>query len=591
MNTFAELGISGSLVASLNKAGITSPTAIQCAAIPQALSGTDVLASAPTGTGKTLAYSLPLLVRIQENSGKKALILVPTRELAMQIFNNLKLFVTKEINFSLLIGGEPMGFQQRKLRENPNVIIGTPGRINAHLRDRTLKLDKTAFLVLDETDRMLDMGFEEQLEDIVKHLPTERQTMMFSATFPHNIMSLSKQYLNNPKEIRLTSEQQAKPNIKQDVIRTSVAEKFTNLKKALDGSEGSVLIFVKTKVGAEDLAGKLCEFDYSASFMHGDLRQQARTRAIANFRRQSTRIMVATDVAARGLDIPHIRFVINYDLPQCKEDYIHRIGRTGRAGAEGISLCLLTPSDNKKWSAISSMIKGGSETFELDERSPYSSGNRRSNNSTRPPRFIKNEDGARREGSRSSRPSRDFDSRSPREGSNKVVREWDNKPQRDFARPSRDFDSRSPREGSNKVVREWDNKPQRDSAKPSRDFDSRSPREGSNKVVREWDNKPQRDFAKPSRDFDSRSPREGSNKIVREWDNKPQRDFARPSRDFDSRSAREGTNKLVRELDNKPREVLARPLREGDSRPARTNKDRWSFNKKRSSSLSRTRPA
>lgn len=360
MNKFGELGMPSSIVDALQKLGITSPTPIQAMTIPQAMQGTDILASAPTGTGKTLAYALPILVEIMRSPEKAALILVPTRELASQVHDSLCRIVSRDVKMCLLIGGESITGQFKRLRWKPNFIIGTPGRINDHIKRGTVNLSQTTFLVLDETDRMLDMGFEEQLENIVECLPKERQTLMFSATFPHNIMQLSQKYLHEPQRVSLSKEQQPLPKIKQEVIRTSAADKFSHLVTALDKSEGSVIIFVKTKRGADQLSDKLRYHEYEASSMHGDLRQQARARVIKSFREQSTRIMVATDVAARGLDIPHIRYVINYDLPQCKEDYVHRIGRTGRAGAEGASLCLVAPDDNRKWQLIAKMLDSGS---------------------------------------------------------------------------------------------------------------------------------------------------------------------------------------------------------------------------------------
>lgn len=242
--------------------------------------------------------------------------------------------------------------QLQQLKRNPRLIVGTPGRINDHLLRRSLVLNKTDFLVLDETDRMLDMGFGIQLEQIAKFLPAKRQTLMFSATLPANIISLSRKYLTNPVRIAIGSTTAAADNIRQEIVKTNDAQKYGELMKQLKERDGSVLIFVKTKFGAERLAAKLNRENQSADAIHGDLRQAKRERVIANFRKMKSRILVATDIAARGLDIPHIESVINYDLPQCPEDYIHRIGRTARAGASGIAVNLLTPKEASQWKAI-----------------------------------------------------------------------------------------------------------------------------------------------------------------------------------------------------------------------------------------------
>lgn len=358
MKNFSELGLPSSLVDALSGVGITIPTPIQEMAIPFAMEGLDVLASAHTGTGKTMAYSLPIIAKMLDSKNSKtALILAPTRELAAQVSENLRRILTRNLKVSLLIGGEAIFGQLKQLRNRPNIIIGTPGRVNDHIKRGSLDLDSTGFLVLDETDRMLDMGFEDQLENIMQHLPKERQTFLFSATLPADIIKISNKYLNSPQRVNASESHQPVPQIKQDIIRTSPADKYSHLTKALDESEGSVLIFVKTKRAVDQLTIKLRSHDYPVNCMHGDLRHHARTRAIQSFRDQSTRILVATDIAARGLDIPHIKFVINYDLPQCKEDYVHRIGRTGRAGASGSALCLISPEDNQKWRMISRMLE------------------------------------------------------------------------------------------------------------------------------------------------------------------------------------------------------------------------------------------
>ncbi|MDP3936146.1 MAG: DEAD/DEAH box helicase, partial [Alphaproteobacteria bacterium] len=312
--------------------------------------------------GKTIAYTLPILQGLlSSNDDSMALILVPTRELAVQVKDSILDVLGRgsSIFTAVLIGGEPMARQFSQLKRRPRIVVATPGRLNDHLQRGSVKLNTTRYLVLDETDRMLDMGFTDQLEAIVDCLPKKRQTMMFSATMPSNMMKLAGKYLNEPQRIAVGIENQAVAKIKQDMVRTSQGNKLTLLLKELDLREGSVIIFVKTKMGAEILAGQLRDENHSVDAIHGDLKQNHRTKVIQAFRNRKSRIMVATDVAARGLDVPHIQHVINYDLPQCPEDYIHRIGRTGRAGAEGFALCFVAPNETGKWNAIHRLMNPG----------------------------------------------------------------------------------------------------------------------------------------------------------------------------------------------------------------------------------------
>lgn len=361
IETFDSFALPESLVFALKEMGISRPTPIQAATIALCIEGKDVMASAQTGTGKTLAYTLPLMVRLLASPNSNALVLAPTRELAAQVRDILRQLLGKRpaFNMALLIGGESMGKQFAQLKGRPRIIVGTPGRICDHLTRGSLNLKHTGFLAIDEADRMLDMGFSVQLDKIALYLPKERQTLMFSATFPANIIKLSQKYLQDPARVSVDPTTKAAPKIKQEIIRTTAGEKFPNLLKELNERDGSVIIFVKTKRGADHLAEKLRRQNLSADSIHGDLKQRQRDRAILHFRNNKTRIMVATDVAARGLDIPHIQHVINYDLPQCPEDYIHRIGRTARAGAEGNALCLICPDDHAKWNAINRLMNPG----------------------------------------------------------------------------------------------------------------------------------------------------------------------------------------------------------------------------------------
>ncbi|WP_341808193.1 DEAD/DEAH box helicase [Wolbachia endosymbiont (group E) of Neria commutata] len=356
MSNFHEMGLPVSLKQALDKNNLSVPTPIQMQAIPLALQGKDILGSAQTGTGKTLAFAIPLVAKLlDESNAGLALVIVPTRELAGQVKREIeeKLLPKGSIfKLALLIGGAPIFEQIKQLNVRPKIIVGTPGRIIDHIKRKTLSVRNISTLVLDETDRMFDMGFGVQIEEIMKHLPKIRQTLMFSATLPGDIVKLAEKYLDQPERVSVDCQVTTSVKIKQEVIYVSELGKYEKLLGQLCQREGSIIIFVKTKQGADQLASKLCKDDYSALAIHGDLRQQKRERVINSFRRGRNQIMVATDVASRGLDIPHIQHVVNYDVPQSQADYIHRIGRTARAGAEGFALSFVTPQDKRKLPAL-----------------------------------------------------------------------------------------------------------------------------------------------------------------------------------------------------------------------------------------------
>ncbi|MDB5478667.1 MAG: box helicase [Alphaproteobacteria bacterium] len=367
---FSSFGLPEKLMQALVRMNFTTPTPIQSQAIPLAMQGKDILGSAQTGTGKTGAFGIPLIAKLMEDPQACALVMTPTRELAAQVLAALEQMIpVPNIKTALLIGGEPMPKQFNQLKNMPRLIVGTPGRINDHLTRGTVKLNRTAFLVLDETDRMLDMGFSVQLEKIAQYLPKQRQTMMFSATMPSSIMKIANSYLHNPQRITVGSTTTPQANIKQELVQVNESDKYSALLSQLENRTGSIIIFVKTKHGTERLADKLCREEHRADAIHGDLQQRKRDRVIQSFRDKKFRVLVATDVAARGLDIPHIEHVINYDLPQVPEDYIHRIGRTARAGAEGSAVNLLTPSDRIKWKAIQRLMNPN-EKFEEEASAP-----------------------------------------------------------------------------------------------------------------------------------------------------------------------------------------------------------------------------
>ena len=354
MKNFQEMGLPDQILQTLKDMQFSEPTPIQIEAIPLAIQGKDILGSAQTGTGKTAAFGIPLIARLLANPQGTALVMTPTRELATQVLSQLRLMLGKSTNIktALLIGGDSMSKQIRQIRDKPRIFVGTPGRINDHLDRGILKLKNTDFLVLDETDRMLDAGFTVQIEKVMTFLAPQRQTLLFSATVAPNIARIAEKYLKDPVRISVSSASATAPNIKQDTIRVTDGEKYTSLVDSLNERDGSIIVFVKTKHGTEKMAIRLSKAGHSADAIHGDLKQSKRDRVIAAFRSKKYRILVATDVAARGLDIPHIEHVINYDLPQCAEDYVHRIGRTARAGASGSALSFITPADRGKWGAI-----------------------------------------------------------------------------------------------------------------------------------------------------------------------------------------------------------------------------------------------
>ena len=358
MESFKSIKIEDSLKHSLSKMNFIKPTSIQGMAIPVALEGKDILGTAQTGTGKTLAFSIPLINKLILDKNAFALVMCPTRELASQVMEAIKSIISDKINIktALLIGGESMQKQLRQLGNRSRIIVGTPGRINDHLKRKSLNLSATKYLVLDETDRMLDMGFTPQIEMVLKFIPKNHQTLLFSATLPQNILRISERYLDKPERISSGSTSMPVTKIKQETLQVFRENKYDQLVDQFLLRKGSILVFVKTKRNADKMVKRLKEEGHSADAIHGDLRQSKRDRVISSFRKGLKRILIATDVAARGLDIPLIQHVINYDLPQVPEDYVHRVGRTARAGSEGSALTFLTPDDRLMWNSINRLI-------------------------------------------------------------------------------------------------------------------------------------------------------------------------------------------------------------------------------------------
>jgi len=387
MQNFNELQIDNKLKNSISAANFKTPTPIQSKSIPLGLSGKDILGTAQTGTGKTLAFTIPMINKLILNKSSMALIVCPTRELASQVMQIILKLNVREIGIgnALLIGGESMQKQLRKLNKRARIIVGTPGRINDHLKRKSLNLSRVTYLVLDETDRMLDMGFTPQIELILKFIPKNHQTLLFSATLPNNILKISDKYLNKPERISVGSLSTPIEKIKQETFQITQDKKYHELINQLVERNGSILVFVKTKHGADKIVKRLKYDGHSAEAIHGNLRQSKRERVITGFRNGKYRILIATDVASRGLDIPLIQHVINYDLPQVPEDYIHRIGRTGRAGKEGSALTFLTNHDKNMWKAIQRLIN---PNFKLEENFKKSS-NKKNRNSKFKNKFRK----------------------------------------------------------------------------------------------------------------------------------------------------------------------------------------------------------
>lgn len=372
MQDFTTLNLPKALADALTKMNFNTPTPIQAQSIPHSLEGKDILGSAQTGTGKTGAFGIPLIAHLLNNPRGTALVMTPTRELAVQVMVALKQMLANspQIKTAVLIGGEPMPKQFNQLKMRPRLIVGTPGRINDHLARGTVQLNEANFLVLDETDRMLDMGFGIQIDKILKFMPRQRQTLMFSATLPPYIIKMSKDYMKDP--VRVSAGEVSAPvmKIEQETIKINSGDKYARLTEELNNRSGSIIVFVKSKHGADKLAYRLSKDDHEADAIHGDLRQNKRDKVIKSFREGKYRVLVATDIAARGLDIPHIEHVINFDLPQVAEDYVHRIGRTGRNGAEGKALNFVSSEDGAKWKAIQRLINPGEKPQREDDGRP-----------------------------------------------------------------------------------------------------------------------------------------------------------------------------------------------------------------------------
>ncbi|RUV17639.1 DEAD/DEAH box helicase [Mesorhizobium sp. M7A.F.Ca.MR.228.00.0.0] len=364
--TFSDLGLSPKVLSAVTDAGYTEPTPIQAGAIPHALLGKDVLGIAQTGTGKTASFVLPMLTRLEKGRARarmpRTLILEPTRELAAQVEENfVKYGKNHKLNIALLIGGVSFDEQDKKLERGADVLIATPGRLLDHRERGKLLLNGVEILVIDEADRMLDMGFIPDIERICEMIPFTRQTLFFSATMPPEITKLTEKFLHAPIRVEVSKAASAATNITQRLVKSGSKpwdkrETLRNLIKAEDAELKNAIIFCNRKVEVSELFRSLLKHDFDAGALHGDMDQRARMQMLANFRDGKLRYLVASDVAARGLDIPDVSHVFNYDVPIHAEDYVHRIGRTGRAGRSGKSFTIATKSDTKYIDAIERLI-------------------------------------------------------------------------------------------------------------------------------------------------------------------------------------------------------------------------------------------
>ncbi|MDP1659568.1 MAG: DEAD/DEAH box helicase [Methylotenera sp.] len=396
---FTDLGLAPELLKALTESGYTIPTPIQAQAIPVALAGGDLMAGAQTGTGKTAAFALPMLQKLLPlaNNGAspakhpiRALILTPTRELAIQVEESVKAYAKNTPLRSLVVyGGVDIKTQTPHLKSGVEILVATPGRLLDHIEQKTLQLNQVQMLVLDEADRMLDMGFMPDLKRILALLPKQRQTLMFSATFSNEIKKLADEFLTKPQLIEVARSNATNDNVTQKVYEVAQSDKealLTQLLKAADATQ--VIVFTKTKITASRLSRSLEREGIAADAIHGDKTQQERIKALDAFKAGTCTVLVATDVAARGLDISELPMVINYEIPSAPEDYVHRIGRTGRAGASGIAISFVSPEEDKYIIEIEKLIKRQipKETIALEKtntRARSSSGKESSHKSSR----------------------------------------------------------------------------------------------------------------------------------------------------------------------------------------------------------------
>ena len=364
--SFSGLGIAPRLLDILARHKFDTPTPIQAKAIPIALDGKDLIGIAQTGTGKTLAFGIPMIQSIAQAKGA-GLIVLPTRELAHQVDEALhKIGRELGLRTALLIGGASFNEQMRAISKKPHIIIGTPGRINDHLERKTISLEKVSIVVLDEADRMLDMGFLPQIRRIISRVPKARQTMLFSATMPDDIVRIATEHMKLPFRVEIARPGTAPEKVDQELFVVDREDKIHLLKKILEEYRGSILIFIRTKHGARKICKQIRDIGHSVAEIHSDRTLAQRRAALEGFKTGGYRILVATDIASRGIDVKGIELVLNYDIPENPEDYVHRIGRTGRAGAPGRAISFVTPDQKRAVRDIERLL----QTFIMISKMP-----------------------------------------------------------------------------------------------------------------------------------------------------------------------------------------------------------------------------
>jgi len=367
---FSDLGLDKPILDVLDRLKFIHPTPIQAQAIPDGLKGEDIIGVAQTGTGKTLAFSLPMIQRLVKHGGR-GLALLPTRELAIQVEETLhKIAGSFGLRTSMIIGGAPMNRQKQDLRRNPHVIVATPGRLIAHIQEGSVKLRDVKVLVLDEADRMLDMGFAPQIKKILREVPKERQTMLFSATMPSTIVKMATEHMKRPTHVEVARQGSTADRVKQEIYIVTRNQKGHLLGMLLKEYDGPIVVFSRTKHGAKKICRDVNKMGHTAAEIHSNRSLSQRKQALEGFKRGRYRVLVATDIAARGIDVKDITLVVNYDVPEYAEDYVHRIGRTGRAGREGVAITFIMPSQSDKLRKIERLIESKIEKSALPQGLP-----------------------------------------------------------------------------------------------------------------------------------------------------------------------------------------------------------------------------
>lgn len=357
--TFKDLPISETVLNSLDKNGFSIPTPIQGKVIPLGIEGKDIIGIAQTGTGKTLGFGIPMIEQIISNPKARGLIMLPTRELALQVDETIrKVGAGLGVYTTVLIGGDSMGRQVRDLRHGPNIVIATPGRLIDHLEQGTISLERVSILVLDEADHMFDIGFAPQIKEIIKKCSKERQTMLFSATMPEEIARLALEHMKLPLRIEVAPAGSTAKNVDQEIIVVERKSKFNLLVKIIGENPGKpIIVFTRTKHGAKEVSQNLQKVGISAAEIHSNRTLGQRREALDGFKKHKYQVLAATDIAARGIDVKDVGLVVNFDLPEQSEDYVHRIGRTGRAGKEGKAVSFATPDQKRDIMDIERLIK------------------------------------------------------------------------------------------------------------------------------------------------------------------------------------------------------------------------------------------